>query len=259
MSTQTLAWSLAGEPVVLDADRALAWPREATVFVADVHLGKDQVFREAGLALPSGAVAADLARLSGLVERHRARRLVVLGDLMHARTRMAAAWIREFGEWRAAHAALAVSVLRGNHDRALPQWPGVDGIDDGACLGPFVLRHEPAPDHRGHVLAGHLHPGVVLRERHGPPVRLPAFWSGPHRTVLPAFGRLTGLATQVADAVDRLIACAGASLVEVRNPQRRARASQSRAIRANDGSVAGSSASCRTSRHASANDSDETA
>lgn len=254
----TLPWTLAGEPVVLDAGRALAWPREATLFVADLHLGKDQVFREAGLALPQGAAAADLARLSGLIERHAARRLVVLGDLVHAPTRAAAAWIAEFAAWRAARPRIEVALLRGNHDRHVPDWPGVGALAEGSRLGPFVLRHEPADDPRGHVLAGHLHPGIVLRERHGPAIRLPAFWSGPVRTVLPAFGRLTGLAPQPPAADDRIVACAGDRLVEVRASQRGPRASQSRAIRASEGSVACSAASSRTSRHASASDSEDT-
>lgn len=254
----TLPWTLVGEPVVLDAARALAWPREAMLFVADLHLGKDQVFREAGLALPQGAATADLERLSGLVERHAARRLVVLGDLVHARTRADAAWIREVGAWREAHRECTVALLRGNHDRHAPDWPAVEVVAEGAVVGPFVLHHEPIEDPRGHVLSGHLHPGVLLRERHGPPIRLPAFWSGPTRTVLPAFGRLTGLAPHAADPDDRVIACAGGHLVEVRDPQRRPRASQPRAILASEGSVDGSAAISRMSRQASANDSGDT-
>jgi len=254
----TLPLTLVGEPVLLDAARALAWPREATLIVADLHLGKDQVLREAGLAMPSGAAAADLARLSELVERHAARRLVILGDLAHARTRAQATWISEFAAWRAARPQLEVGLLRGNHDRHVPDWPGIDALADGSRLGPFVLRHEPADDPRGHVLAGHLHPGIVLRERSGPAIRLPAFWLGPTRTVLPAFGRLTGLAPIEADADDRVIACAGDRLVEVRRAQRRPRASQARAILASDGSADGSAASSRRSRQVSASDSDDT-
>lgn len=258
MNPHTLAWSLADEAVILDADRALAWPREATLFVADLHLGKDQVFREAGLPVPIGADRDGLARLSALVARHAARRLVVLGDLMHGRTRGAADWIQAFIEWRSSQSGLEVVVLRGNHDRGLPALPGLGFVDEGTGLGPFVLRHEPADDPHGHVLSGHLHPGVVLRERHGPSIRLPAFWIGRRRSVLPAFGRLTGLARVMPSIDDRIVACASQQLVEVPNPQRRPRASHSRAIRASDGSVAGSAASSRTSRQASASDSDET-
>jgi DNA ligase-associated metallophosphoesterase len=216
-----MPWTLAGESVLLDAERALAWPAAATVFVADLHLGKDQALREAGLAMPRGSAEADLERLDRVVERHAARRLVVLGDLVHSRTLATARWIGEFRDWLAARPGLAVDLVAGNHDRWLPDWPGIRCLDAGTRLGPFVVRHEPdaAPD--GHVLAGHLHPGAVLRERHAPPIRLPAFWCGPRRTVLPAFGRLTGLSPGRAASDDRIVACAGAHLVPLPTPGRR--------------------------------------
>jgi DNA ligase-associated metallophosphoesterase len=209
------AWTLAGEPVLIDAERALVWPRAATVFVADLHLGKDQVLREAGVALPDGTLAADLARLGRIVDRHAARNLVILGDLVHGRTAPQARWIATFGAWLAARPGLAVRLVAGNHDRALPDWPTLGRLRDGEGLGPFVLRHAPATSRRGHVLAGHLHPGVRLRDRHAPGVRLPAFWLGPARTVLPAFGDLTGLARAGAEPSDRIVACAEGRLVEV--------------------------------------------
>lgn len=258
MRASPIPWTLAGESVLLDADRALAWPGTGMAFVADLHLGKDQLFRESGLATPGGTLAGDLLRLSRIVDRHDVRRLVVLGDLVHARTLATAEWIREFGDWLAVRPALELLLVAGNHDRWLPTWPALRRIEEGASLGPFVLRHAPCTSPFGHVLAGHLHPGAVLRERHAPPIRLPAFWCGPQRTVLPAFGRLTGLSPGVAEADDRVLACAGPHLVEVSAPQRRSRASQSRAIRASEGSVAGSVASSRMQRQASASDSADT-
>ena len=54
-----------------------------------------------------------------------------------------------------------------------------------------VFAHAPAPPDAGYVLAGHLHPGVVLgRER----LRLPCFWFARDHAVLPAFGEFTGSA-----------------------------------------------------------------
>lgn len=209
------AWTLADEPVLLDAERALVWPRAATVFVADLHFGKDQVLREAGVALPDGAITTDLARLGRLVDRHAARSLVILGDLVHGRTAPRARWIADFGAWLAARPGLAVRLVAGNHDRALPDWPTLGRLGDGEGLGPFVLRHAPASSPKGHVLAGHLHPGVRLRDRHAPAVRLPAFWLGPERTVLPAFGHLTGLTRASAEPSDRVVACTEGRLVEV--------------------------------------------
>ena len=76
--------TLAGESVELHAERAMHWPRARTLFVADVHLGKAAAFRAGGVAIPRGATANDLARLTALIERTRATRLVILGDFLHA-------------------------------------------------------------------------------------------------------------------------------------------------------------------------------
>src|SRR5687768_1975535 len=79
-SEHRLVTNLAGERVELLASRALLWPAQATLFVADVHLGKAAAFRAGGVPVPRGATGADLQRLSALVASTGARRLVVLGD-----------------------------------------------------------------------------------------------------------------------------------------------------------------------------------
>ena len=91
----------AGEEIELLAERAVWWPRGATLFVADLHFGKAAAFRSAGIPVPGGTTAADTARLSALVRRHSAARLVVLGDLLHAPTGRAEATMETVREWRA--------------------------------------------------------------------------------------------------------------------------------------------------------------
>lgn len=44
----------------------------------------------------------------------------------------------------------------------------------------------------GYVLAGHVHPAVMLREASGLTLRLPCFYFTEHYGLLPAFGRFTG-------------------------------------------------------------------
>lgn len=223
VADRMLPVELAGDVVHLDADRALYWPARATLLVADVHFGKAQVLREGGIPLPRGSTGGDLARLDALVARHAARRLLVLGDLVHGRTAPDAAWIDRVAAWRATRPGLECVVVRGNHDRHVdPSRIGFDVIEGTLHEAPFVFAHEPAPDARGYVLAGHLHPGVVLRERHAPRARLPAFWFGPATGVLPAFGRLTGLMPVQADGNDRLFAV-GPGMVLPVAPARRKR------------------------------------
>ena len=110
--------NLAGEAVELHADRALFWPARARLVIADLHLGKGDIFRRHGIAVPSGGTGGDLARLDALIARTGAAELWVLGDMLHgdpAGSRWRAAW----SAFRAAHRDLAIRVIAGNHDRAL--------------------------------------------------------------------------------------------------------------------------------------------
>lgn len=183
---------IAGETLRLDARRAAYWPRQRWLLVADLHLGKASLLRQAGAALPRGTTTRDLDRLSTLVDTHAPDRLVVLGDLVHGRERLDADWLASFARWRAANAGLELMLVAGNHDRHMP----LDAFGMRVVLeceaGPFVLRHAPDAHASLHVIAGHVHPGVRVRDGRVRQ-RFPAFWSGPRRTLLPAFGSLCGL------------------------------------------------------------------
>ena len=73
----------AGERLVLLPERALFWPRTATLVAADFHWGKGATFRAAGIPIPVGATSDDLSRLDEALHRTAADRLIVLGDLFH--------------------------------------------------------------------------------------------------------------------------------------------------------------------------------
>jgi DNA ligase-associated metallophosphoesterase len=183
---------LAGESIRLHADRALYWPARRRLLVADVHLGKDDAFRAAGIALPTGGTGHDLDRLTALVERSGAASLWVLGDLLHG-SGVDTRWRQEWARFRARHAALDILLIEGNHDRAAAR-AGLDierrtgRIEDG----PFVFAHAPrhAPDPEGRfVVCGHIHPVVGVPGFRG---RFPAFAVIDEQLVLPAFSVFTG-------------------------------------------------------------------
>ena len=216
-----MSLAIAGERVVLHAARALSWPRERTLFVADVHLGKAAAFRAGGVPLPRGSTAADLCKLSTLVSQCAALRLVVLGDFLHAKAGRVRALDDAFVAWRARHAALEVVLVRGNHDARAgdppPAWR-VGIVDEPHAFAPFLACHHVASPRTGYALCGHVHPGVRI-VGDDDSARVPCFVLGERRAVLPAFGRFTGLAEIVPDAGDRVIAIAGRALFEV--PARR--------------------------------------
>ena len=207
-----LSASCGGEAVELHAARALYGPRGRTLFVADVHLGKGASMRAGGVPVPRGATAADLARLATLVARTRAGTLCVLGDFLHAASGRVPALDGAFRAWRDAHAALSVRIVRGNHDARAgdppPAW-AVDVVDEPHALPPFLACHVPQSPRTGYALCGHVHPGVRLAGRGRETVRLPCFVLGRRQALLPAFGRLTGLALVATSPDDTVVAIAG--------------------------------------------------
>jgi hypothetical protein len=185
--SQVLDIELAGEPLQLHAERALWWPRRRRLLIADLHLGKADVFRRAGIPVPRGGTSADLHRLDALVERTGAVELFVLGDLLHGPT-PEAAWRETWLRWRERRHALRVAVLAGNHDRRLADAAlGIEALPESVPAGPFLLSHLPRADPGRVVLCGHVHPVVRIEG-----ARWPCFWYDARRLVLPAFSAFTG-------------------------------------------------------------------
>jgi len=207
--------ALGDERVELLAARALHWPRERTVFVADVHLGKAAAFRAGGVPLPRGSTAADLARLTHVLRQTGAQRLVVLGDFLHGAAGRVSALDVAFRAWRADHASIDLVLVRGNHDDRAGDPPAewnIAVVAEPHPLAPFLACHVPVSPRSGYALCGHVHPGVTLRGRADQSERLPCFVLGRRRAILPAFGTFTGLARASPLTGDRLVAIAGTRL-----------------------------------------------
>lgn len=204
------ALRVAGETLLPLADRALLWPRQRCLIVADVHLGKAAAFRRAGVPVPSGATRTDLDRLDRLLRAHDVQRLVILGDLFHTALTAREPAIAAIEAFRQAHPQLEIRAIVGNHDRQIERLPAawrIDWIAGQQHQPPFVFAHEPASDARGFVLAGHLHPVVRLRSRRDS-ARLPVFWfrHAERIGVLPSFGSFTGGWPVVPAGTDTVIA-----------------------------------------------------
>ena len=199
-----LPTTLAGEQVLLLGARALYWQARNALLIADLHLGKADVFRRAGIGLPSGGTGDDLERLSALLQQHAVETLWILGDVLHGAAHRAA-WYRQWQGWREQHATLEIGALAGNHDRALPKADlGLTLLGEQLQVGPFLLRHDPHPHPSLHVLCGHVHP---LARLPGMQRRWPAFWLRERLTVLPAYSRFTAGIAPVLATGEQLVAC----------------------------------------------------
>lgn len=226
------------EPWELLAGRGLYWPRHQALLVADLHLGKELVFRKSGLAIPEGATQETLERLDRLLEATSARSLWILGDLFHARSGLSEQLERWLVAWRQRHEAITIELVAGNHDRGTrtlcerlaigwrPEPWEVDGI---------ALRHHPseptgASDRRGKdetparagdiseieapFIAGHLHPKVALPKVFGITGSWPCFQFSTNGMILPSLGEFTG-GQRRSDFSGPAIAIVGNTLVRV--------------------------------------------
>lgn len=185
---------VAGETLLLLPEKAVYWPAEEMLIIADIHFGKAAAFRSLGVPVPRGTTSENLAGLDALVAAHGARKVVFLGDFLHARAAHASSTQLAMLAWRQRHLNLALTLVRGNHDlhagdpaAAL----GMELVDEPHAIGPFAFCHHPGVDADGYGLAGHVHPVYVLATRFDA-LRLPCFVVGKQGLILPSFGSFTG-------------------------------------------------------------------
>ena len=213
------AVEIAGERLILLAERAAYWEGAGTLLVADPHFGKAAAFRAAGVPVPRGTTTGSLARLDAALARTAARRIVFLGDFLHAREGREAETTRVVGEWRSRNANVDMVLVRGNHDvRAGDPGPEIDiACVDGPVLeSPFVFAHKPAISDAGYVVCGHLHPAARLTGPGRESTRLPCFWVRRGMMVLLAFGEFTGVAAIETSREDRVWVVADGAVLAVR-------------------------------------------
>ena len=157
--------------------------------------------------MPHGTTAENFQRLDRLLQRYACRRLIVLGDFLHARQAQNPVTMAALSEWRGRHTELAITLIRGNHDRHAGDPPAalnIETVAEPLLLGPFALQHEPDPHPSHHVLAGHVHPAYRLRGKGRQSLRLPCFVLGERLSLLPAFGSFTGAMSVFAEPGQRI-------------------------------------------------------
>lgn len=232
----------ADELLLLLSEKAIAWPRAKALIVADLHLGKAASFRAGGVPVPEGGTHADLFRLAALIDAHRCEHLIILGDLLHARSGCTKQTLGALALWRNQHADLHVTLIRGNHDLNAGDPPAELGFEVLSEPAPYTgprasnrtsslrFAHDPAivasgVEKKPLTLCGHLHPAVSLTHASGlAAMRAPCFWFSQNRAVLPAFGSFTGTAKIRPAQGDRVFAVGPKSVVEIHTRSRHANA-----------------------------------
>jgi DNA ligase-associated metallophosphoesterase len=186
---------LSGQSLELLPERALWWPEQGALFIADLHLGKAATFRALGQPVPSGTTQENLARIDRLIDQHRPRQLVFLGDFLHAAQARTPGLLAEVQAWRARHRELTCTLVRGNHDGHAGDPPAsldFSIVDEPHVMGPFAACHHPQVHPTLFVLAGHFHPACTLHGKGRDSLRMPCFVREAAQLILPAFGEFTG-------------------------------------------------------------------
>ncbi len=205
-----------GQEMRLVQGRAVYWPGENALLVADLHLEKSSFYARHGQMLPPYDSRESLERVAVAVRETGARRVFCLGDNFHDACGAARLEPHAAGMLAALTRALDWVWIAGNHD----------GSEETALaeleLGGLVLRHHACPEERRPELSGHFHPRLTIAAR-GRRIARPCVVRSEARLILPAFGALTGgmnaaareilSAMQPARAIDAL-AAAGGKLVE---------------------------------------------
>lgn len=195
-STQAITFDFKEQQLVLLPEKAIYWREEKTLFVADVHLGKINHFRKAGIAIPTAAIPQNINKLSRMALDYNPKTICFLGDLFHSDKNKE--W-ELFVAWRESLPDANFELVRGNHDIiAAAHYKRADIKVYPVCIekGPFVFAHEPmekCPSNK-YAFAGHIHPSVKLRGAGRQSLNLPCFYFGKNQALMPAFGQFTGSA-----------------------------------------------------------------
>ena len=182
-------------PLVLSYQKVVFDPAHSALFVADVHLGKAATFRSLGVPVPSGTTQGNLDHLSAAFAQFNPANVYFLGDLMHAKAAHNTALIEKLHQWRLAHANIAMTLIRGNHDSKAGDPPvslNIKVVEEPFRLGDLALCHHPQAVAGAFSLAGHEHPVVVLNGKGKSRARLPCFYLKAEQLILPSFGEFTG-------------------------------------------------------------------
>jgi uncharacterized protein len=202
-------------------ERALLFPGLKTLIISDLHLGKINHFRKAGIAVPLAANEANLETLVKLLMQHKPERTIFIGDLFHSHYN---------SEWETLGPIIknfclcSFELVPGNHDiMSLQQYQRHQILVRPAqynLTSDIILIHEPAPepDESKYYISGHIHPAVQLSGKGRQAVTLPCFWFGQQQAILPAFGVFTGMKPIWPEPGDKVFAIVKDDVLDVSLP-----------------------------------------
>jgi uncharacterized protein len=185
-----------GQTLLLLKEKAMLWEEKNILLIADVHLGKANHFRKAGIPINGQIHKDDYENMNELVNKNNPSQVIILGDLFHSED--CCDWDETMLFFRKLNKSILF--IKGNHDFLPPNaymQNEITIIESELIIEPFIFTHKPieSKDKIGELynLAGHIHPGIQIKGKGRQNILLPCFKFSEKNGILPAFGRFTGL------------------------------------------------------------------
>lgn len=184
---------------------ALYIARIDAIVIADLHLGYEGIMAEQGIFVPKVQFKKEIATLRKIIQKQRASRIVINGDLKHEFSETSYHEFKEVGELLQflKQNFRDVFVVKGNHDNFIARVTKKCGIEiyDELQLEEFYFLHgHSVPENFGeikcdYVILAHEHPALALCDEVGAKEKIDCFLYGDTRdgkkvVVLPAFSPL---------------------------------------------------------------------
>jgi len=179
MNAGAVKIEIQNEQWILLPSKAMYRPKDKTLTIADLHIGKVHHFRKSGIA--------DI----------QPERLIILGDLFHSEYNQS--WV-SFQEFLDRYQGLAVVLIKGNHDileDKFYQTSSMQIVNHLLIEDNIAFIHDPYETilrKDVYLVGGHVHPGFLLKGKGKQSMRIPCFHFEEKRAIIPAFGSFTGLA-----------------------------------------------------------------
>jgi DNA ligase-associated metallophosphoesterase len=161
------------------------------LFLADLHIGKTNHFRKAGIAVPSSVINAEVRQLINIIDKYNSKQIVFLGDLFHSTYNVSVELIKQVLD---NEVDKTFTLVEGNHDimrKSIYENLGIEVVES-ILMGEILFTHD-AVETEFYNIHGHIHPGYLLSGKGMQKLRLPCFYFGKQKGILPAFGVFTGL------------------------------------------------------------------
>jgi len=206
--------TIKGNIFILGAEKELYWKELNTLVISDLHLGKTQHFTENGIPLPKMANTNNYWRLDALLKKYKPSEVIFLGDLFHS---VYNEECERFKDYILNYENIKWTLVLGNHDILSDEYyeSTIMEVVESYTENGIYLTHEPEDLIDHYNICGHIHPAIRLSGKARQSLRLPCFYFGNERGIMPAFGEFTGTYTVKPKRGDQVFVIADKEVIKV--------------------------------------------